>query len=214
MSRIDDFFEYLGIVLLIINFCLYVSSYRTKNGFVAINYFTIYLTAICIIQIIAFVHAARVENNLYLSHFYFIVQFICLSLFFKCFFTKIQKTIVNYVLIIVLTILFAQYYTNPELYYQFNNLEIFITSVPLIIYSVIHMYNSLNKSSRYMYITAGILIYITTSTLIFILGNYLATLENIVVTNIWFINKVLYVVYMLLILIEWKVSFRLVKSKL
>ena len=36
MSRIDDFFEYLGIVLLIINFCLYVSSYRTKNGFVAI----------------------------------------------------------------------------------------------------------------------------------------------------------------------------------
>ena len=65
-----------------------------------------------------------------------------------------------------------------------------------------------------MYINAGVLIYITTSTLINILGNFLATLiDNIAVTNIWFLNKVLYAMYMLLIMIEWKMIYQSVKSK-
>jgi hypothetical protein len=65
-----------------------------------------------------------------------------------------------------------------------------------------------------MYINAGILIYITTSTLIYILGNFLATQDNnIAVTNIWFLNKVLYIVYMLLIMLEWKMIFWSVKRK-
>ena len=65
-----------------------------------------------------------------------------------------------------------------------------------------------------MYINAGILIYITTSTLIFILGDYLSLFtKNQAIKNIWLINKVLYVIYMILILIEWKKNFRPVKSK-
>jgi hypothetical protein len=214
MSKIDDFFEYLGLLLLIINSCLYIRSYKTHKSSVAFKYFTVYLCCICIIQVIGHVYAYFEENNLYLSHFYFIIQFVSLSLFFKALFTNIQKKIVNFLLILVLVILGIQYYTTPDLFYQFNNLEIFITSVPLIVYSIIHMYNSLNKSPRYMYINAGVLIYITTSTLIYILGNFLATLiDNIAVTNIWFLNKVLYAVYMLLIMIEWKMIYQSVKSK-
>ncbi|MGK0430764.1 MAG: hypothetical protein ACJARX_002443, partial [Psychroserpens sp.] len=180
----------------------------------ALNYFTVYIIAIFIVQFSATILAIYEKNNLYLSHFYFIIQFICLSLFFKALFIKTQKKIVNFLLILILGLLGIQYYTTPDLFYQFNNLEIFITSVPLIVYSIIHLYNSLNKPPRYMYINAGILIYITTSTLIYILGNFLATQDNnIAVTNIWFLNKVLYIVYMLLIMLEWKMIFWSVKRK-
>jgi hypothetical protein len=214
MSVINDFFDCLIIVMLIINSCIYAWSCRAPKSSATLNYFTVYIIAICILQFCGTVLAIYEKNNLYLSHFYFIIQFICLSLFFKALFIKTQKKIVNFLLILVLGLLGIQYYTTPDLFYQFNNLEIFITSVPLIVYSIIHLYNSLNKPPRYMYINAGILIYITTSTLIYILGNFLATQDNnIAVTNIWFLNKVLYIVYMLLIMLEWKIIFRSVKKK-
>ncbi len=214
MNKIDDFFEYLGVLLLIINSCLYIWSYSVFKNIVALKYFIIYIVSICIIQVIGHIYAHNLQNNLHLSHFYFIIQFICLSFFYKTMFTKIQKRMVYYLLGGVLIILVIQYYKNPELYFQFNSLEIFITSLPLIIYSIVHMYNSLNKSPEYMYINAGILIYITTSTLIFLLGVYLSSFRNNdAVKNIWFINKILYTVYMVLILIEWKMNFRPVKQK-
>ena len=71
---------------------------------------------------------------------------------------------------------------------------------------MIHLYNSLTKKGELMYINAGILIYLTTSTLIYILGDYLSNQRGIVISNIWFLNKVLYVVYISLILTEWKMS--------
>lgn len=64
-----------------------------------------------------------------------------------------------------------------------------------------------------MYINAGILIYLTTSTLIYILGNYLASYKSDLITHIWFLNKVLYVIYMSLILIEWKTNILPLKNK-
>ena len=64
-----------------------------------------------------------------------------------------------------------------------------------------------------MYINAGILIYLTTSTLIFILGDYLSGISNAAVKNIWFINAVLYVTYLVLIFIEWWKNFRVIKNK-
>ncbi|MGK0323089.1 MAG: hypothetical protein ACJAR4_001122 [Psychroserpens sp.] len=214
MSLINDVFDCLIIVILIINSCVYAWSCRTPKSSAALNYFTVYIIAIFIVQFSATILAIYEKNNLYLSHFYFIIQFIGLSLFFKALFIKTQKKIVNFLLILILGLLGIQYYTTPDLFYQFNNLEIFITSVPLIVYSIIHLYNSLNKPPRYMYINAGILIYITTSTLIYILGNFLATQDNnIAVTNIWFLNKVLYIVYMLLIMLEWKMIFWSVKRK-
>jgi ABC-type transport system involved in cytochrome c biogenesis permease subunit len=84
-----------------------------------------------------------------------------------------------------------------------------------VVYSMIHLYNSLNESPKYMYINAGVLIYITTSTLIFILGDYLSgnSISSSSVDTIWFINKVLYVIYLALIFIEWWRNFRVIKNK-
>ena len=61
-----------------------------------------------------------------------------------------------------------------------------------------------------MYINAGVLIYLASSTLIFILGNLINVVDRPLQTNIWFINKILYVGYLILILIEWR---NLLKTK-
>jgi len=212
---IDDVFEYIGILLLFINASIYIWGYRTLKGSVTLKYFTSYLIVTFLILITSFIFIIffNNKNNLYLSHFYFLSQFILLSLFYKTMFNKRQKKWVNIVLISITLTIVIQYIIKPNLFLKFNTLEVFLTSFPLVIYSIVHLYNSLSDKRQYMYINAGILMYITTSTLIFILGDYLSNYSNKSISYIWFINKVLYVGYLLLILIEWKKNILPVKSK-
>jgi len=204
MSLLDDILKYIFISLIFINACLYIWSYRKSNKPIALKYFSVYLLMGFIITFSSAVMAVKGENNLYLSHYYFVFQFILLSLFYKILFLKNQKKAVNYVLILILIALGFQYTLNPSLYYKFNLFEIFITSVPIIIYSFMHLYNSLSRKGEYMFINTGVLIYITVSTLIFILGDFLSGLDNGIFVHIWVINKFLYILYLILILIEWK----------
>lgn len=204
MELIDDVFENACVLLLFINSCLYIWSYSKSKKAIALKYFSVYLIITFIITFISIIMAGKGENNLYLSHYYFVFQFIFLSLFYRTLFPKHQKKVVIYILFVILSVLVIQYIFNPNSYYKFNLFEIFITSVPIIIYSIVHLYNSLSKKGEYLFINAGVLIYITTSTLIFILGNYLSAFENNTNTYIWVINKVLYAVYLILILVEWK----------
>ncbi len=210
---LDDFLGYLGIVLLVINTCLYIKSYSNIKDTVALKYFNWYLLLICIIQIIVLILAYNKIDNLYLSHFYFILQFIFLSLFYKELFEKNQIKWIYIAFIIVFISLIIQYSLKPQLFYKFNIFEVFITSFPLIVYSIVHLYNSLSKKGQFIYINAGVLMYITISTLIFILGDYLSNYSNESISNIWFLNKVFYVGYLVLILIEWKKNILPLKSK-
>jgi len=213
MNIIDSFFEYFGLALIIINTFLYIRSYKTYKNELTYRLFSLYLLCSVVINIGVFVLAAYKEHNLFLSHYYFILQFVILSLFYRELFNTVQKRMVNILFIPVLVTLCIQFAISPELYFKFNTNEVFITCFPIVIYSVIHLYNSLSKLSKYMYINAGILIYLTTSTLIFILGDYLSGSNSGAVNNIWFINKVLYTIYLLLIFIEWWKNYRLIKNK-
>ena len=211
---INDFFGYLGIFLIIVNACLFIWSYRRFKTTIALKYFSIYIVIICLIQVISFTHYLLKINNLYLSHFYFISQFILLSLFYKALFKKWQQKLIDCILFIVLSALTIQYIIKPELYYKFNVLEIFITTFPIVIYSIMHLYNSLNKQGKFMLINSGVLMYLTTSTLIYILGNYIASnTKNNIITNIWFFNKILNVGYLILISLEWKKSYLQLRSR-
>lgn len=214
MKLINAFFEYTGIILIFINALLYLIGYRHHRKTIAYKYFCWYLVLSCIIALSAFIMASTKTPNLHLSHFYFVNQFIFLSLFYKSLFKTHQKKYVTYTLILVLLILGFQYSLNPNLFYQFNSFEIFFTSLPLVIYSIVHLYNSLNHTYNYSLINAGVLVYIASSTLIFILGNYLSELDfSYQIRNIYLINKILYVVYLTLILIQWKTNFQQGKRK-
>lgn len=206
MKITGEIFKNLGVIILFISVILYSLSYFKDKKNKAIRFFLIYLSiTFCVLSLsIIIVDFFKIKNNLYLSHFYFIFQLIFLSLFYKELFTKKQNALVNVIFGIVITVLAIQYSNNPSLFFKFNLLEIFLTSSPLVIYSIIHLYNSLNKPGKFMYINAGVLIYLTTSTLIFILGNLINIVDRPLQTNIWFINKILYVGYLILILIEWK----------
>jgi len=205
MKIIDAYLEYIGIAFILINACLYLSSYIINKKNVTLFFISSYLSISACVVIASSILAYLKLNNLHYSHIYFISQFMFLSLFYKTLFTSNQKKGVNFLIFLVLLTLIIQYIKKPYLINQFNLFEIFITSVPLIIYSITHLYNSLNKKGEYMFLNSGVLLYLTTSTLIFILGDYLSGHENnTAITKIWMINKVLYIVYLILILVEWK----------
>lgn len=213
MQLFDKIFDYLGLALIIVNCILYVYSLR-KDSPKSFKLFTLYLVVSCIIFIIMFALAVYELPNLFLSHYYFISQFVLLSLFYKQLFRDNQKKLVNFIGVIVISALLIQYTIQPERYFSFNTLEIFLTNTPLVLYAIIHLYNSLASPGKYMYINVAVLIYISSSTLIFILGDYLSGVEPGLIKHIWTLNKVLYVVYLSLILIEWKKSSLLVRKKL
>lgn len=212
MKSIDSLLRNLSLILLFINVVLYSYSYLKDNKSKAVKYLIIYLTltfCISIVSVIIVEYYKQLnikQDNLFLSHFYFIFQFIFLSLFYSKLFNKKQRNYQIIISVLVFLILLIQYATNPDLYYKFNLLEIFITSFPLVIYSIFHLYNSLSKSGKFMYINAGVLIYLSISTLIFILGNLINTVDRSLSFDIWFLNRVFYLGYLILILIEWKKS--------
>ncbi len=212
MKEIDDLLKQLGLIILFINATLYIYSYLKGNKSKAVRYFVFYLVlSLCISigsdQIVKIQRLYNLKlNNLYLSHFYFIFQFIFLSLFYNQLFNTNQKKYVKIISALIFSILIIQYSLNPGLFSKFNLLEIFITSFPLILYSIFHLYNLLSKPGKFMYINAGVLIYLSTSTLIFILGNLLNTVDRLLSFNIWFLNRLFYLGFLILILIEWKKS--------
>jgi len=211
-KSLDFFVKDLSLFLLFIACFIYVLVLRA-NSLKSFKFFTTYLVAILLIMIYSASLAREKLPNLHLSHFYFGFQFILLSLFYKeLFVSRLQKKLINIALIIVPVVLMIQYGIKPNLFYSFNTLEVFICSFPLVIYSIIHLFNSLTRNRGFLFVNIGILIYISSSTLIFILSDFTTSIDSSIAKNIWFVNKILYVVYLLLILTEWYKNYRRVKK--
>ncbi|AWM12796.1 hypothetical protein DI487_02190 [Flavobacterium sediminis] len=194
---------YIGYFLLGTNFILFLLGLKK---FVSRSYFifTFYLSIIIIIQFFTAFFKRNGINNLFLSHLYFVFQFIILSFFYLSILkNKKQKKIVKYSLLLCPLILVIQYIFNPELFLRFNLLEIFLTSFLLIIFSMFHFYNILNEKRTYYYINMGILIYLFGSTVVFLSGNIISVLNFSTSKIIWELNSVLYVIYQILIMVEW-----------
>lgn len=204
---------YIGQVILLINTLIYFKGY-SKNG-VTFKIFSVYLTVMLIIQIYTslifeigvirhYIFTAK-PNNLFLSHYYFTFQFALLSLFFSRLVKyKYQKKIINILLVVILTLVLGYYVKYPNDYYSFNVFEIILTSIPLIIYSLIVLIQKFEGSSHFLFITSGFFLYMICSTLLFTTGNISADLKK----TIWYLNNILYVIYQILIFIEWYKHFR------
>ncbi len=161
-----------------------------------------FIVSFCILITISLLHYLKV-GNLIVSHFYFITRFILLSLFYKSLFSLRQKQFVNTLLVVTPLIIGIHFYYNPDKIWTFNVLEIFLTSIPLVIYSIIHLFNSLTRKKVFLYVNVAILMYISSSTLIFILGDILTSMTRTMVLDIWMINKVLYLGFLVLFIIEY-----------
>lgn len=196
-------FAYLGMFILALNFFLFLMIFSKKEK--AFKIFSIYLVIMVIIQGSSAVYQILSINNIFLSHFYFILQFLLLSYFYLQILTiELQKKVVKLTIPICLIALAIQYYFNPELYYTFNLFEIFITSFSIIVFSMFHFYNMLGGKKNYYYINIGIFIYLFGGTFLFITGNLMNSL-NISYANLtWMINSVLYIICQMYFLVEFK----------
>lgn len=200
MPRILADVNYL---LMLINLVLFLIQFKKLNK--AFRIFTLYLLVISIIQLITSYYSRNGMNNLFLSHFYFFLQFLLLSFFYYTILkVPLQKKVVLIGLVVCTAILGIQYYFDPSLFFGFNLFEIFITSFLIVIYAMFHFYNIMNESKEYYYLNTGIFIYIFGSTVLFLTGNILSTLDQSYGKNIWALNGMLYIIYQIYIFIEWK----------
>lgn len=174
----------------------------------AFRIFTSYLIIMFLIQITASLLQYLSIANLFLSHLYFIAQFVLLSFFYlNLGLNDFQNKMVKLGFVICLVALTVQYTLDSSLLLRFNLFEIFITSFLVIIYATFYLYNLLNERKKFYYINLGILIYLFGSTVIFLAGNLSILYELKFVFSIWILNAILYVIYQLFIFIEWKKSF-------
>jgi len=199
-----DLLANLGHLLVAINCILFFKNYRSYST--AIKIFAFYLATILIIQLISKYFRSHKIPNLYLSHYYFIGQFLFLSFFFKQLLKQaFHKKIISATLITVPSMLVVYYSLYPSAYFSYNIFEIVITSVPLMFYSLLFFIQKIGKkNNNFNYIVSGFFLYILCSTLIFIAGNIEAEIKKI----LWYINVCLYIIYQLLISFEWYTNFR------
>lgn len=198
---------YIGYFFLLLNLILFFIRFSNQGK--AYKIFTVYLGLVFVVQILAEILIQQKRNNLFLSHFYFIGQFIVLSFFYLNILKKVdfQKNIVKGGLILGLSILGIQFVNDNTLFFKFNLFEIVITSFLLIVFASFHFYNLLNEKKEFYYINMGILIYLFGSTILFLVGNLMTSLSPKLNKIPWILNSFLYIIYQLFILVEWKKSF-------
>lgn len=196
----------IGYLILFFNLILFIKGFANQGK--AYKIFTWYLGVVFTIQIISNIFMRMNANNLFLSHFYFIGQFILLSFFYITVLKEeFQKKLVKAGLVIGLLALSIQYAYDTSLFFKFNLFEIFITSFLLIIYATIHFYNMLNEKKEFYYVNVGLLIYLLGSTILFFVGNLTAVLSPKMSLFTWILNALLIIINQFFILIEWKKSF-------
>lgn len=201
---ISNLFVNIGYVLLAVNCLLFLKGFSKNEK--PFQIFAVYCWAMLAVQIGSNVVGKIYHSNLFLSHFYFGLQFILLSFFYyQLMKESIQRKIIVAVFIFCCIVLTLQYVIFPDLFYSFNLFEIFITSLPLIVYATFHLYNLLNEKKHFYYINFGLLIYLFGSTVVFLTTNLLLSLKTYDSFEfIYNLNVYLYALYQLFILFDLK----------
>ncbi|WP_079242239.1 hypothetical protein [Chryseobacterium indologenes] len=201
----DHWIEILSLIgkgILLINLAVYCMGFSRAGK--AYTFFISYLAWILICEIVFYVLNSQKINNLFFSHYYLIGQFLLLGLFFhEILIEKYQKKAARTLLIIIPVVLVIQYIIYPEKYYVFNLFEIFVTSFSIIILALFHLYNILDTKKKYNYISLGLLLYLISSTVIFLSGNLYTVMNRKLHKEIWVFNVVMFIVYQLFILIDY-----------
>ena len=199
---------YAGYLFLFINTLIYL--FQIKGSYKTYRIFTGYLVFISIIQFINWFLAENKIDNLYLSHYYFIGQFIWLSFFFRSLISNSSyKKGIVFIASTIVVYLVIEYLLWPEKYFKFNLSEIILCSIPIVLYSILFFFQSMaSDEKKYLFINSGIFLYLLCSTLIFVAGNYVSPKQTFWNQFIWFMNSLLYIVYLILIFVEWYKNFR------
>lgn len=192
----------LGLTMLLVNCILYNKTGKGKDRLYTI--LRVYLTLLLVVEVFCHVIGMTQPNsNFFLSHYYFIFQFLLLSLFFYNLFSNRKlKTFIAVMAVLVLLFLGFQYYQTPGLYWRFNIYEIAITTLLLILYASFFL---AQFHKKYFYFSFGLITYLACSSYIFMSGNTdFVLMEEPVFIDIWVFNSLFYIFYQVMIYKEWK----------
>lgn len=169
--------------------------------------FTCYLIFIALIQVLLSIYAYKKVNNLFLFNYYFIGQFLFVSLFYFYLLKKKWIWILTGIVILGLAI---QYILSPSSFINFNSIGVSVTQSIIVIYALLYYYNSLSGKPYFLYINTGVLLYFITSVLYFASGNLIMNLNLAKETqrNIGLVNDFSYFIFLVLIFLEWYFNFR------
>lgn len=197
---------YIGYFILLINFIVFVSKFNKYGN--AYKYFCLYLFVIIFVQLLAKILVFCNFQNLIISHFYFILQLVILSHFYLVLISNVkQKNLINFIILFCIISLGAQYLLNPDLINTFNLFEIVITSLSLIIIISFHLYNMLTSKKEFFLVSVGLIIYLFSSTFLFLLMHFNVLIQSPLLNMIYPINSILIIIYQLFIFAEWKINY-------
>jgi hypothetical protein len=149
-----------------------------KNG-KTYKIFTIYIVCVLLIDYVGSnLYRWFKIYNVFISHFFDLFQFVLLSFFYSTLLnTKNQLKILYVTFIVLLSFLSIRYLVNPNLFFEFSLLESYLTTMPIIIYATMHLYNNLGKKAPFYYANLGLLFYLFSSTFLFLLYELVALLN-------------------------------------
>lgn len=198
--------EFLGKLtsfLLLVNCVLYLISFFKFGK--AYKFLTFFIVGHTFVEFGMRYLAWYKENNHFLSHFYFLLQFLFLGLFFhKLIKNQTAKQTIKIYFIICISFLAIYFAIQPELLKEFNPLEIFLTSFPLIVYASIYLFEMLTEKKEFYLITIMLIIYLFGSTVVFLFSNIINNYNLKILRYSWYINTVLYFLFQMVLLYEWK----------
>jgi hypothetical protein len=172
--------------------------------------FTVYIFGVLLIDYIGSnLYKWFKIHNIFIFHFYDLFQFVLLSFFFSTLLqTRKQIKILYTTFIILLSFLSLRYIVNPKMFFEYSLLESYLTTMPIIVYATMHLYNNLGKRADFYYANLGLLFYLFTSTFLF-LHYELMTLLNVneYYKNIVNINIVLQYIKFGFFFYQWKIIY-------
>ena len=189
--------------------CLLYFIGFSKNGR-TYKIFTIYITGVLLIDYITSNLWSWFRiYNVFTTHFYDLFQFVILSYFFATLLKTKKQLFTVYILLIVLPVfLLSRYIFNPQMFFEYSLLEMYLTTMPLIIYASMHLYNNLGQRREFYFANIGILFYLFTSTFIFLLYKLITVLEFDVFSEIMIdINIILQYIKFGFFFYQWKLIY-------
>lgn len=180
-----------------------------KNG-KAYKIFTIYIIGVLLMDYISS-HMWRWFRiyNIFMTHFYDLFQFVILSYFYATLLKTKKQLFAVYILLIILPVfLLSRYVFNPQMFFEYSLLETYLTTMPLIIYSSMHLYNNLGDKSEFYYINVGLLFYLFSSTFIFLLYKLIDVFEFVEFNDVMVdINIILQYIKFGFFFYQWKLIY-------
>ncbi|SHI44477.1 hypothetical protein SAMN05444337_0016 [Flavobacterium haoranii] len=194
----------IGLLYLFLNTFLFVRLKRTKKEVSKV--FVFYLITLSIIEFFCnLIGLISPNSNFFISHFYFVSQFYILSfLFYSLFHENKIKHLIKLVAIVQTIFLVYTYYSNVELFCNFNIYEIVSCSIILIFYGLLFILKNFDTEHQYLNFSLGLILYLSCSISIFVSGNFDMVLCEKPYIDIWIFNSIFYILFQFLVYREYR----------